>query len=198
MFDNSLFFSEMADEKTNILQKLQLTSGKFILATIHRNNNTDESARLNSLFKSLNDISVDHGLEVVLPLHPRTAKLLKQNLHGQIYNAIQNNPSFKITEPASFLEMIALEKNCCLVMTDSGGVQKEAFYFQKACVILRPETEWVELIDCGTAIVADANETRIKEAFEKLYHKKDLSYPPLYGDGKAAEFICREILQHIH
>jgi UDP-GlcNAc3NAcA epimerase len=91
--------------------------------------------------------------------------------------------------------MTGLEKNCMMVMTDSGGVQKEAFYFEKPCVILRPETEWVELVECGTAIIADADEKRIKEAFEILSDRKDMKFPKLYGDGKAAEFICTEMFE---
>ena len=82
-------------------------------------------------------------------------------------------------------------------MTDSGGVQKEAFYFKKPCVILRPETEWVELVDCGAAIVADADEIRIKNAFDKLYNNNHLKFPDLYGDGHAAEFICKEMISHL-
>lgn len=195
MYDNSLYFSKISEAKTNIVQKLNLGKNKFILATIHRNNNTDEPARLNALFRSLQDISSEYGLDVVLPLHPRTAKLLETNLNRELYAQIKMNSKFKITEPVSFLEMVALEKNCCLVMTDSGGVQKEAFYFEKPCVILRPETEWVELVNCGTAIVSDADEQRIKAAFKVLYSRSDLKFPKLYGDGKAAEFICTEILK---
>jgi UDP-GlcNAc3NAcA epimerase len=93
--------------------------------------------------------------------------------------------------------MIALEKNCKLVMTDSGGVQKEAFYFEKPCVILRPETEWIELVECGTAIICDANETKIKNAYNKLTSATDLKFPKLYGDGNAAEFICQEITSNL-
>lgn len=197
MYDNSLHFSTVAESKTSILEKLKLSKNKFILATIHRNNNTDEPPRLNALFRSLQDISIKYQLEVVLPLHPRTAKLLETNLDSNVLAGIKSNPLFKITEPASFLEMVALEKNCCLVMTDSGGVQKEAFYFDKPCVILRPETEWVELVQCGAAIVTDADEHRIKSAFETLFTKKEFSFPKLYGDGKAAEFICSEMLQHL-
>lgn len=195
MYDNSLYFSDIAETKTGILNKLSLHKGKFILATIHRNNNTDEPMRLNALFKSLNDISLNSDLDVVLPLHPRTAKLLETNLSPENLNAIRNNKRFKITEPASFLEMIALEKNCSMVMTDSGGVQKEAFYFEKPCVILRPETEWVELVNCGSAIIADADENRIKTAFEKLNKATDLKFPKYYGDGHASEFICKEMVQ---
>jgi UDP-GlcNAc3NAcA epimerase len=197
MYDNSLYFSEVAESKTTILAKLKLQKNNFILATIHRNNNTDEPKRLNALFKTLNDISKENKLDVVLPLHPRTAKLLETNLTKELYADVRANIQFKITEPASFLEMVALEKNCKLVMTDSGGVQKEAFYFEKTCVILRPETEWVELVENDVAIIADANEEKIKKAFEILSTKKDLKFPKLYGDGNAAEFICGEIIKYL-
>lgn len=197
MYDNSLHFSEVAESKTNILQTLSLKANKFILATIHRNNNTDEPERLNALFKSLNDISLKQDLEIVLPLHPRTSKLMETNLTKQNLEAVKANKGFKITGPVSFLEMIALEKNCKLVMTDSGGVQKEAFYFDKPCIILRPETEWVELVECGTAIIADADEHKIKAAFDKLFTNDYLKFPKIYGNGFAAEFICAEMVKHL-
>lgn len=197
MYDNSLYFSDISAQKTDIISRLKLETGNFILATIHRNNNTDEPVRLNALFKSLNDISLHYRQDVVLPLHPRTSKLLETNLDKEILGKIRSNPLFKITEPATFLEMVALEKNCRMVMTDSGGVQKEAFYFKKPCIILRPETEWVELVECGAAIVADADEDRIKQAFEIIWSKKDFTFPPFYGDGKAAEFICNELVSYL-
>ncbi|MBK7818121.1 MAG: UDP-N-acetylglucosamine 2-epimerase (non-hydrolyzing) [Bacteroidia bacterium] len=197
MYDNSMHFSAVAEQKTNVITANKLQKGKFILATIHRNNNTDEPLRLNSLFGSLNDISNENGLDILLPLHPRTSKLLETNLDANLLKAVKANAKFKIIAPASFLEMIALEKNCAMVMTDSGGVQKEAFYFEKPCIILRPETEWVELVECGAAIVTDADEARIKTAFKKLYSASNLSYPKFYGDGKAAQFICGEMLKHL-
>jgi UDP-GlcNAc3NAcA epimerase len=197
MYDNSLYFSDVAEEKTNILQKHQLTNGGFILATIHRNNNTDEPLRLNALFSALYKLSEDKQLTVVLPLHPRTAKLLGQNLNPELYRQVSESKRIKLIEPVSFLEMIALEKNCAIVMTDSGGVQKEAFYFKKPCVILRPETEWVELVSCGSAIIADADEARILEAYDTLMGNKNLNYPAFYGNGHAAEFICEEMIAHL-
>lgn len=197
MYDNSLFFSKISDVKTSIINDLKLKNNGFILATIHRNNNTDQPIRLNALFKSLNDISINNQLQIVLPLHPRTSNLLDRNLSKDLVEAIRLNSNFKIISPVSFLEMLALEKNCCLVMTDSGGVQKEAFYFEKPCVILRPETEWIELLENGAALIADADENKIKFSFEQLIAKKDLSFPKLYGDGKAAEFICSEIINQI-
>lgn len=197
MYDNSLYFSDVAEQKTDILQKHQLSGTNFILATIHRNNNTDEPLRLNALFSALYKLSEEKQLTVVLPLHPRTAKLLQHNLHPELYKQVSESKPMKLIEPVSFLEMIALEKNCSIVMTDSGGVQKEAFYFKKPCVILRPETEWVELVTCGSAIIADADEARILAAYETLLSNRDLHYPPFYGNGKAAEFICAEMIAHL-
>ena len=197
MYDNSLHFSNMAESKTSILKKYNLQNGKFILATIHRNNNTDEPIRLNALFAALNKISTNENLDVILPLHPRTAKLLETNLNSELLKSIKANSKFHIAPPASFLEMIALEKNCKIVMTDSGGVQKEAFYFEKPCVILRPETEWIELVQCGTALIADADENKIMDSYKILSTKQNLEFPKLYGDGKAAEFICSELLKQL-
>ena len=197
MFDNSLYFSEVADEKTTIISKNNLHKNNFILATIHRNNNTDEPVRLNALFNALYKISEANKLDVLLPLHPRTAKLLEFNLEAELHQKIKASKHFKIIPPVSFLEMIALEKNCKIVMTDSGGVQKEAFYFEKPCVILRTETEWVELVECGAAMIADADERKIMEAYKTLTSKTNMQFPKLYGDGKAAEFICEEMLENL-
>jgi UDP-GlcNAc3NAcA epimerase len=99
MYDNSLYFSDIAEKKSDILSELKVKSMGFILATIHRNNNTDDPARLNALFSSLQDISARHKLDIVLPLHPRTSKLLAHHLSPALYDSIRNNPYVKITEP---------------------------------------------------------------------------------------------------
>ncbi len=197
MYDNSLYFSKIAEQKTNILKEYNLENVPFILATIHRNNNTDEPIRLNALFSAINKIAKENKIKIIIPLHPRTAKLLSQNLSAELYNIIQTNEYIKITPPVSFLEMIALEKNSSLVITDSGGVQKEAFFFQKTCIILRSETEWVELVNCGSAKIVDADESKIMKAYSDFSITKKLKYPNLFGDGKAAEFICDAILKYI-
>ncbi len=196
MYDNSLHFAQVAEEKTTILHDHQLENNSFVLATIHRNTNTDDPKRLGALFSAMNRIAKEENITFVIPLHPRTSKLLPQNLRPELYSSVKTNPLMKIIEPVSFLEMIALEKNCRLVMTDSGGVQKESFFFKKTCVILRPETEWVELVKCGTALIADANEKKIIASYKTLSHKKKLKFPSLFGDGKAAEFICGELLKY--
>jgi UDP-GlcNAc3NAcA epimerase len=197
MYDNSLHFSTVAENKTTILSDNEIEKGKFILATIHRNNNTDEPDRLNALFSAINKIASENNTTVVLPLHPRTAKLLPQNLNAELCSKVKTNKLIKIIPPVSFLEMIALEKNAELVITDSGGVQKEAFFFEKPCIILRSETEWVELVECGSAKITDADEQKIIEAYHYFKNNKNLQFPKLFGNGKASEFICSEILTHI-
>jgi UDP-GlcNAc3NAcA epimerase len=114
-----------------------------------------------------------------------------------LYAAVKAEPLIKILPPVSFLEIICLEKNAKLVITDSGGVQKEAFFFKKPCIILRSETEWIELIACGAAQLTDANESEILKAVDYFFDKTDFVFPTFFGDGKAAEFICEEILTHI-
>ena len=196
MYDNSLYFSQMADEKSDIIERLGLSYRNFILATIHRPANTDNSENLQSIFRALLDIADTEQIDVVLPLHPRTRKMLQTQLSAELLMRIDKTPKLKITEPASFFEIIRLEKNARVVMTDSGGVQKEAFFFQTPCVILRPETEWVEIVDAGAGIIADADYQRIIDAYNAL-SGKTVAFPPLFGDGHASEKILEEILKYL-
>ncbi|MBP6460360.1 MAG: UDP-N-acetylglucosamine 2-epimerase (non-hydrolyzing) [Crocinitomicaceae bacterium] len=197
MYDNSLYFSKVSDEKSTILSNESLVDKKFILVTIHRNANTDEADRLNAIFNALMYIQNVTDYIIVLPLHPRTKKMMDSLLSKENREQIDSNAKIKIIPPAGFLDIIALEKNAELIITDSGGLQKEAFFFQKPCVILRPETEWVEIVQNGNALIADADEKRIVEAANCLLVKSDYSYPTLFGDGKAAEFIVSKIIETI-
>ena len=192
MYDNSLHFADIAEEKTDIIQRLDLAGKPFVLATIHRDSNTDHPERLTAIFKAL--IKVSEECQVVLPLHPRTAKLLKTNLSEDLQKQIFDSPSIKLIPPISFLEMIALERHAQLVMTDSGGVQKEAYFFKKPCIILRPETEWVEIVETGNAILADADESRIMQAWQHFKDDPPTTFPEIFGDGHAAEFMLKQIL----
>ena len=196
MYDNSLYFSTVADEKTDIIKRLGLEGKPFLLATIHRNTNTDDPIRLSSLFDAINQLSVDNNIPVVMPLHPRTKKMLETHLLPEVRTEVELNSKFLIIEPAGFLEMIALEKAAQMVLTDSGGVQKEAYFFKKPCIILRSETEWVEIVENGAAIVTDADNEKIVAAYYELI-KREIAYQPVFGDGAAAEFICGEIIKHI-
>ncbi len=196
MFDNSIYFLDIANKNSNILEKHKLEINKFILCTIHRNHNTDDFERLNSIFKALSDIQNSSDLKIILPLHPRTKKMLKTNIEKQLFKKIFSNNNFIICEPVSFLDMIKLESNAKLIITDSGGVQKESYFFKKPCIILRPQTEWIEIVEVGNAIIADANYNKILNAFENLNNKKDYQYPEIYGNGKASEFICEKIIEN--
>ena len=197
MYDNSIYFSSVSESKTTILSDNNLEGVDFILATIHRNNNTDEPARLNTLFTVMNKIATENKIKITIPLHPRTSKLLAQNLSSELYCNIKTNEFIKIIPPVSFIEMITLEKNAKLIITDSGGVQKEAYFFNKPCIILRSETEWIELVDCGAAKLTDADETKIIEAYNYFSENNKLSFPKLFGNGNAAEFICEQIIANI-
>lgn len=195
MYDNSLYFSTIADSQSVILQQLGLDKDDYILATIHRDNNTDSPDRLSSIFKALLYISEEEKIKVVLPLHPRTAKLLPVNLDAAIYEKLQQSKLITLIPPASFLDMIALEKNARIIMTDSGGVQKEAFFFERPCIILRPETEWVEIVEHGAGTIADADYGRIMTAYREFAGRK-VTFPKLFGDGHAAERILRTVIEY--
>ena len=193
MYDNSLYFKSLANEKNNIFDKLSIDND-FVLCTIHRNNNTDDHCRLNAIFEAILEISAEK--QIILPLHPRTKKMLSINLNKDLLEKTENSSSIIITEPVSFLDMIALESNCSMVMTDSGGVQKESYFFKKPCIVLRSETEWIEIVEQGAAIIANADKNLILKAYDKLKSQNDLAFPNIFGDGKAAEYICSTIIEN--
>jgi len=196
MYDNSMYFAELA-KKINQVQGIELTNKPYLLATIHRDNNTDQPERLNALFKAFNRISKENQIQIILPLHPRTAKLLESKLSEEIFRETRNNSLIKLIEPASFIEITALEMHAEMLITDSGGLQKESFFFKKPCIILRPETEWIELVSNGNAIIADADTDKIYEAYQHFKNNsQQLSYPAFYGDGHAAEKICQAIIDY--
>ena len=176
MLDAAMYYKKNAHES-----QLKLPES-FILATIHRAENTDTPSRLKSIFNGLYEISKE--LPIFLPLHPRTRKSLqaldlKPNRHARI----------SIIEPLSYLEMIYMLEKCTLVMTDSGGLQKEAFFFEKPCVTLRNETEWVELVDNGFNYLAGADTRSIIMSSQKALQTKLEFNKKLYGDGDTASKI---------
>lgn len=193
MYDNSLYFKSLANSISNILKKLNATDD-FILCTIHRNSNTDNPEKLQNIFRSIIELSAEK--QFIIPLHPRTKKMLTANLSPEMLQEINSSHNIVISDPVSFLDMIALESNCSMVITDSGGVQKEAYFFNKPCIILRSETEWVEIIKEGTAIVTGSDKKMIFSAYEKFSQNKNMKFPNIFGDGNAAAFICRTILEN--
>lgn len=195
MYDNSLFFSKIAAGKSTILKDNKLETGNFILCTIHRDNNTDSPERLTAIFDTLNTLSREEQVDILLPLHPRTAKMMEDNVDAEILQEVRENTHIKIIPPASFFDIIVLEQNCKMVMTDSGGLQKEAYFFGKPVIILRPETEWVEIAEQGVGLVTDVDKDKVLEAFLLFNSDEKLNFPPIFGDGKAAEFICGKLLE---
>ena len=187
MYDNALYFSKLAEDRSRILETCGVQPQGYVLATVHRDFNTDAPDRIGNIFKALSIIAEENDIPIVLPLHPRTRKYLPDNLSERII----------IIPPASFFDILTLEKNARVVMTDSGGVQKEAFFFSKPCVILRPETEWVEIIDHHAGILADADFDRIVNAY-KVLSGLEVAFPPLFGDGNAAGKVLHAIVKYIN
>lgn len=197
MYDNSLYFSSVSEQKSTILNELSIVPNEFVLCTIHRDSNTDVAENLTAIFEALLSITKKSGETIVLPLHPRTKNKLAEQLSPTLLNEIDQSTAFKIIDPVGFLDIIALEKNAKLIITDSGGLQKEAFFFQKPCIILRDQTEWTEIVENGNAILVGADKNNIESAYETLTTSKSFTYPPFYGDGKGAEFICQKIIDEL-
>jgi UDP-N-acetylglucosamine 2-epimerase len=192
MYDSILYYSKIAEIKSTILKDLGLLTPNselpacpagrrtpnYYLATLHRAENTDDPKRLKSILKALNEIGKE--APVILPLHPRTKKVMK------IYNLSIDNHRVKLIEPVSYLNMLTLEKHARAILTDSGGVQKEAYWFKVPCFTLRDETEWVETVKSGWNVLVGAETERIiegvHEAMRKVLPRKA---PNAFGNGKA-------------
>lgn len=186
MFDCSLKFGELAEKHYNPLEKFAIERKKYILMTCHRQENTDNHARLEGIVSAANELSKDNV--IVFPIHPRTLKCLG-------LERLELSDRIRIIPPAGYLEMLALENNAALVLTDSGGVQKEAYFLGTACVTMRDETEWVETVELGWNRLAGASTGKIIEAvaeFAKNPPKREKSKP--YGDGTASEKIIRHLI----
>jgi UDP-GlcNAc3NAcA epimerase len=194
MYDSVLFYSKLADRKSTILRDLGLLAPRasrlteYYLATLHRAENTDDPERLKSILRALNEIAKKNP--VVLPLHPRTKKRIEANRFSKAGSRI------RYIEPVSYLSMLELEKNASAILTDSGGVQKEAYWFGVPCFTLREETEWIETVRSGWNVLTGVKTGRILEAMEARRRQK----PPrrdskLFGDGKAAEKIVSTMVK---
>ncbi len=181
MQDGALFYKNLAVKPSFDIKD------DFILCTIHRAENTDDETRLRGIFEALEEIAKEK--QVILPLHPRTKKII-ENLKLNILN-------LTIIDPVGYLEMVWLIDNCSLVMTDSGGLQKEAYFFEKPCITLRDETEWVELVEVGANTLVGANKDKILDAY-RTHKPLSTNYQSLnlYGGGKASEKIIKELLEH--
>lgn len=177
------YYSAMVPEKATVMQDHKLVSDTFVLATIHRPENTDTIENLKCIFKALDKIS--ETCQVILPIHPRTKKILEKH---------QIKTQVKLIDPVGYFDMLALLQNCKMVITDSGGLQKEAFFNKKFCIIVREETEWVELVDNGFATIVGSDAQKITTAFKDFSNKEISFQKPLYGK-EVGETIYNEIIK---
>ena len=158
--------------------------------------NTDNKDRLTSIFSSILDIVEKEKIKVIFPMHPRTSKMMNQILDKDIADAFVRSEYINIIPPVSFLDMIALEKDAKVVVTDFGGVQKESFFDGRPSIILRNETEWMDIVENGAGILTDADNSRIMEAYKELTSKKT-KYSNAFGDGNASKYIIAKILDYL-
>jgi len=187
MYDIALYWRERARTGSRILDTLGLAGKNFALATCHRAENTDDPARLGAIVSAL--LEINRELPVVLPLHLRTRKCLQE--HGLLHTL----NALRLIDPVPFLDMIALEQAAQVILTDSGGVQKEAFFYQVPCITLRDETEWVETVDLGWNRLTGAEHARIIEAFASTREQHpDTAHAPPYGNGAASQLILDALL----
>ena len=193
MADSVRVFAPLAERQSGVLERLALQPRSYSVATIHRAANTDDPARLAGIFEGLCRIPGP----VVLPLHPRTkAAVQRSKLEHLLSNteaATSDTRQLVVVPPLGYLDMLQLQKNASVILTDSGGMQKEAYYLGVPCVTLRDETEWVETVKAGWNHLVGADPARIAAAWEKCSACEIRERPLLYGDGRAAERIV-EIL----
>lgn len=178
MYDAVLFNADLARAQSDVLHQLHLRPKSYLLATVHRAENTDQLDRLRAILEAFNAIEEP----IILPIHPRTRNMLPHT--GML---LQRH--IQIVEPVSYLDMLALEMNARLILTDSGGVQKEAYFLAVPCITLRDETEWVETIEAGWNVLAGADRERILAALAQP--PPTGPRPPYFGDGQAAAKIVR-------
>lgn len=183
MKDAVEYYSQFSQEKSTIISDLKLQKNEFVLATIHRQENTDDLVNLNSIFTGLQTIGKEKT--VVLPLHPRTKAILKSN---------NLNFNIKVIDPVGYFDMLELLKNCNLVVTDSGGLQKEAFFNKKHCIIAREETEWIELVSNGFAKIVGSDAVKMAQAFIAFQDSTANFKMDLYG-ANVGESMYKEILK---
>jgi UDP-GlcNAc3NAcA epimerase len=181
MYDASLYYVQKAELASHILDSLNLQPKNYILSTVHRAENTDNSDRLRAIIGALCEFSQE--IKVILPLHPRTKKIL-----GDMDLLDRIPKTLHLIEPVGYYDMIMLEKNAKMIVTDSGGIQKEAYFYQVPCVTLRDETEWVELVESGWnyLITPETSSEIVQKLRNRIYQPLPLDTTKLYGDGKAS------------
>ena len=184
MFDAALFFREIAERESSILRELGLVPEKYLLATVHRAENTENPERLRNIMTAFGELAKTETL--IFPVHPRT--------RTKLADLDRLCPGIRLLAPVSFLDMVQLERNARCILTDSGGMQKEAYFHGIPCITLRDETEWVETVECGWNQVVGTNMEEMMVAIDSISSGIPIAE---YGKGDSAERILRELLQRV-
>lgn len=186
MYDVALYYGQFSLLKSKILQKLKVENNPFILATLHRQENTDDPVRLSNILEALNELS--DSFRIVLPLHPRTKNIIARSGYALNFDPI---------DPLGYFDMMELLKHCSFVITDSGGLQKESYFFTKHCLVVRDETEWTELTELKYNFLVGAEKDRIVKKCKEIGQiVKPFDEKP-YGNGDAANIIARILRENI-
>ncbi len=183
MADSLLVFGEIARKKSQILQTLNLRPCEYALVTVHRSGNTDDKKNLSEILDGFSQIQFD----LVFPMHPRTQKMMAEF-------GLKIPANLRVIDPVGYLDMLMLESNAECILTDSGGIQKEAYLLGVRCITLRDETEWVETVSAGWNCLTGADGSQIKARFDDFHPKNERSQ--IYGDGHAADKIIDILLQN--
>ncbi|MBC8506115.1 MAG: UDP-N-acetylglucosamine 2-epimerase, partial [Chloroflexi bacterium] len=183
MYDAVLQFSALSESRSTLLATLGVPSKEYLLVTVHRPANTDNPENLISILNAFRELDET----IIFPVHPRTRDKITK-----LINDIENfAPKIKLIEPVGYLDMLSLEKNARMILTDSGGIQKEAYWLKTPCVTLRGETEWVETVDAGWNMLVGADKGKILTVVNEWVTPTES--PNFYGDGRAAEKIVEKI-----
>jgi UDP-N-acetylglucosamine 2-epimerase len=177
---DAVLFAKEKTSQSSIVKDLGLGKKEYLLATVHRAENTDDANRLTNILSAFSQLEET----IVFPVHPRTRKCLETACY-------KPSPNLKLLEPVGYFEMIALEQSARMILTDSGGMQKEACWLEVPCITLRDETEWVETVEAGWNVLTGPDTEKILRAVSTF--KPPVDHPPLYGDGGAAHRIVRTI-----
>jgi UDP-GlcNAc3NAcA epimerase len=189
MYDAALYYGSRAEKKSTILERLKLGKKNYVLTTIHRPENTDSPEKLRTILLGLSSVAM--RLPVIFPIHPRTRSTILRNV-----DMAEAAKGIRLVDPLGYLDMTVLERNARLIATDSGGIQKEAFFFSVPCVTLRTETEWQELLDMAWNRLAPPDSPEVvSSAILDDLDREPKGTPNLYGDGHASEQIAQLLIE---
>lgn len=197
MYDNILYFEKLAQKQSTVLTDFNLENVPFILCTIHRDFNTDQPHRLKNILEGIIGVAQTFGIRIIVPLHPRTKNTLDKAEFEDLARKIHDIKLINITNPLPYFDILRLLSSCTMAVTDSGGLQKEAYFLKKPVAILRAETEWTEIIESGNGWLTDDNPLLLLNACKQGIEYLHGDYPLYYGDGNASGKIIETLINYL-